>query len=142
MAPDIEIQSDSAIGDHRLPKGRYEYEDQNGTGIWFIGGNEYFYMRKADGLICIHQTNQCAAIPYLLDEKLDRDSLQADWSQQTLIYNGKVGNRITLGYREFEGNLARPAYSNIVDYDLTESRILGYQGARLEVLEATNTQIT
>lgn len=32
--------------------------------------------------------------------------------QQTLIYNGKVGNKINIGYREFSGDLARPAFAN------------------------------
>jgi hypothetical protein len=58
--------------------------------------------------------------------------------QQTLIYSGKVGNKIKIGYREFSNNQARPAFNNDVDYDLTESKIIGYKGARIEVLEATN----
>ncbi|BCL75767.1 hypothetical protein JHS3_15030 [Jeongeupia sp. HS-3] len=58
--------------------------------------------------------------------------------QQSLIYSGKVGNRIKFGYREFSGNTARPAFNNDVDYDLNESKIVGYKGARIEVIEATN----
>jgi hypothetical protein len=61
--------------------------------------------------------------------------------QQSLIYSGRVGKRINIGYREFSGNLARPAFSNDVEYDLTESNIIGYKGARIEVLEATNEYI-
>lgn len=61
--------------------------------------------------------------------------------QQSLIYSGKVGNRIKLGYREFSGNAARPAFNNDVDYDLAESAVIGYKGARIEVLEATNEHI-
>ncbi len=60
---------------------------------------------------------------------------------QSLIYSGKVGNKIKLGYREFSNNLARPAFSNDVEYDLTESTIVGYKGARIEVIEATNQYI-
>jgi len=58
--------------------------------------------------------------------------------QQTLIYSGKFGNKIRVGYREFSNNVARPAFSNDVEYDLSESRIIGYKGARIEVLDATN----
>ena len=61
--------------------------------------------------------------------------------QQSIIYSGKVGNRIKFGYREFSGNTARPAFNNDVDYDLNESRIVGYKGARIEVIEATNESI-
>jgi hypothetical protein len=61
--------------------------------------------------------------------------------QQTLLYNGKVGNRINIGYREFRGDLARPAFSNDVEYDLSESAIIAYKGASLEVIEANNRSI-
>ncbi len=67
--------------------------------------------------------------------------LTQDSFQQTLIYNGKVGNKINIGYREFSGNLARPAFNNNVEYDLSESPVIGYKGAQLEVLEATNQKI-
>lgn len=61
--------------------------------------------------------------------------------QQTLIYNGKVGNKINIGYREFSGDLARPAFTNSVEYDLNESKVIGYKGARLEVISADNQSI-
>lgn len=61
--------------------------------------------------------------------------------QQTLLYNGQVGNKINVGYREFSSNLARPAFNNDVEYDLAASKVIGYKGARLEVLKATNESI-
>ncbi|MEY4644746.1 MAG: hypothetical protein RLZZ596_1577 [Pseudomonadota bacterium] len=61
--------------------------------------------------------------------------------QQTLIYSGKIGNQIRIGYREFSNNFARPAFSNDVNYDLNESKIISYKGAALEIFEATNTYI-
>jgi hypothetical protein len=62
--------------------------------------------------------------------------------QQTLIYSGKFGPKIKIGYREFSANVARPAFSNDVEYDLSESTTVGYKGARLEIVEATNDHIT
>ena len=67
---------------------------------------------------------------------MDRDSFQ-----QTLIYSGKVGNRISLSYREFAGGIARGAFTNTAEYDLSESNTIGYQGAQIEVIEATNQLI-
>jgi hypothetical protein len=61
---------------------------------------------------------------------------------QTLIYSGKVGNKINIGYREFSANIARPAFNNSVEYDLSESNIIGYKGAQLEIIDATNQGIT
>ena len=136
----ITIVSDTKIGAHRLPRGSYDYYDANTTGTWFIGGDEYFYVRNADGLICIDKTKECAQIAHTVDKKLS--SLSPNAFQQTLLYNGKIGTRITLGYREFTNNLARPAFSNNVDYDLAESTVVGYKGVRLEVIKATNTEIT
>ena len=65
-----------------------------------------------------------------------------DAFQQTLIYSGKVGDKINIGYREFSSSVARPAFNNDVEYDLSESRVIGYKGAKLEVIEATNESIT
>ncbi len=62
--------------------------------------------------------------------------------QQTLIYNGKVGDKINIGYREYSDGLARPAFSNEVEYDLSESKTIRYKGAILDVIEANNQSIT
>lgn len=140
LIPKVMIVSDTKIGAHRLPRGSYDYYDANAIGTWFIGGDEYFYLRKGDGLICIDKTKECAQVAHTVDKKLS--SLSPNAFQQTLLYNGKIGTRITLGYREFTNNLARPAFSNNVDYDLAESTVVGYKGVRLEVIKATNTEIT
>ncbi len=62
--------------------------------------------------------------------------------QQTLIYSGKVGTKINVGYREFSSNMARPAFNNDVEYDLSQSNQIGYKGALLEVIDANNQNIT
>jgi len=61
--------------------------------------------------------------------------------QQTLIYSGRVGDKINIGYREFSSNLARPAFNNEVEYDLGEGSTIGYKGALIEVIEANNNSI-
>lgn len=61
---------------------------------------------------------------------------------QTLLYNGRVGNKINIGYREFNKTSARPAFSNDVEYDLNTSSTIGYKGAKLEVIDADNSSIT
>lgn len=75
--------------------------------------------------------------------EISKIGIAADNSfQQTLIYSGKIGNKINIGYREFSSNLARPAFNNDVEYDLSQSKQIGYKGALLEIIEATNTNIT
>jgi hypothetical protein len=61
--------------------------------------------------------------------------------QQTLIYSGRVGDKIKLSYREFSGNLARGAFSNEAEYDLSKSSEIAYKGARIKVLNADNQSI-
>lgn len=62
--------------------------------------------------------------------------------QQTLIYSGRVGEKINVGYREFSNNSARPAFNNDVEYDLSSSSTIGYKGALIEVINADNSSIT
>jgi hypothetical protein len=76
-----------------------------------------------------------------LFQRVKVPSLHRDSFQQTLLYSGKVGNKINIGYREFSNSLARPAFNNNVEYDLSESKTIAYKGAQLEVLEATNQHI-
>jgi hypothetical protein len=74
-------------------------------------------------------------------ERVKKPVLSANSFQQTLIYSGKVGNKINIGYREFSNNLARPAFNNDVEYDLNSSNFIGYKGAKIEIIDATNEMI-
>jgi hypothetical protein len=49
---------------------------------------------------------------------------------------------IKLSYREFTGDMARPAFTVDVSYDLGESDEIAYKQVRLKILEASNTSIT
>lgn len=101
-------------------------------------------VRKADNKICIVtvlNVSGCDDSNAVSFDKLKKPIISQDAFQRTLIYSGKVGNKINIGYREFSGNLARPAFSNNVEYDLSESKNIGYKGALLEIVEATNRAI-
>lgn len=71
-------------------------------------------------------------------ERTERNVLGANSFQQSLIYSGRVGSKLKIGYREFSNNVARPAFNNEVEYDMSQSNIIAYKGAKLEVLDATN----
>lgn len=74
----------------------------------------------------------------------------ADWVDvnrasvdQRFIYNGRVGSFIKFTYREFTGTgYSRDAFTQDVQYDLEQGRVIGFKGARLEVIEASNRSIT
>ncbi len=70
-----------------------------------------------------------------------RSGFSEDAFQQTLIYSGRIEDRVRISYREFYGDTARPAFSNDVDYDLSESNLISYKGARIEILSADNSSI-
>jgi hypothetical protein len=62
--------------------------------------------------------------------------------QQTLIYTGKEQDIIKMSYREFSGNIARPAFTVDVTYNLNESDIIAFRSARFKIISASNTSIT
>lgn len=66
----------------------------------------------------------------------------AEQFQQTLIYAGRAGDVIRFVYNESSNGMARPAFTVEVEYDLSQSNIVGFRGAELEILEATNRSIT
>jgi hypothetical protein len=142
LVPHLTIFQDEVIGVFTLRKGHYAFDSENSMHIEFERDNQDLFLIKADKKICIDKISkkQCASVKYSLAPRLANES--EDSFQQTLLYNGKIGTRITLGYREFVNDLARPAFSNEVTYDLSESTTLGYKGAIIEIVKATNTEIT
>jgi len=63
--------------------------------------------------------------------------------KQQLIYNGRLGDFVKFLYREVsEGAYLRQPFTQEIQYDLNEGQIIGFKGARLEIISATNRQIT
>lgn len=58
-----------------------------------------------------------------------------------LIYTGITKNTISILYREFSNDLIRPAFTQELKYDLSEGAVIGFKGARFQVIKATNTEI-
>lgn len=70
-------------------------------------------------------------------ERSGKDSFKKE-----LVYSGVSQNTISILYREFIDNLARPAFSQELKYDLAQGTAIGYKGARFEIIKATNTELT
>lgn len=100
-------------------------------------------VKKDSGVLCVVTAFNVAVCGSDIEgfQKVKRPIVSQDMIQRTLIYSGKVGNKINVSYREFSGSIARPAFSNNVEYDISESNEIGYKGALLEVIEATNRSI-
>jgi hypothetical protein len=148
----ITISTDQTIGDYVVRQGKYRLSGDNKEYMTYSGvsirnntkgvdkvGNLYLFHKDQGTKIACISRSICDSIEYGLDQQMTYTKANF---QQTLIYSGKVGEKITLGYREFSGDLARPAFNNDVVYDIAVSRIVGYKGARIEVISASNTEIT
>lgn len=61
--------------------------------------------------------------------------------RRELIYGGVAQGVVSVSYREFSDDFARPAFSQELRYDLKEGQEIGYRGARIEILRAGNTTI-
>ena len=70
-----------------------------------------------------------------------RPSLSPDKVQRVLVYGGKTGTKIKLGYREIWKNIIRPAGDVFVDVDLADSKVVEFKGTRIEVIEATDKSL-
>ncbi|MBD1559991.1 hypothetical protein HC752_24030 [Vibrio sp. S9_S30] len=74
--------------------------------------------------------------------KVSNKTVHSDSSfKQTLIYNGSVGNKINISYREFSSGMARDAFTNNVEYDMAKSNVINYKGAVIEVKDYDNSSI-
>lgn len=106
-------------------------------------GDPYQYiMIKNDGQFCgvsIFDLYSCTRKANFVEK--DVGDIGLENFQRTLIYSGRVGDTVRITYRESSNGVARPAFANDVEYDLSESRIIGYQGAELEIIDATNRSI-
>lgn len=147
----ITLSGEQVIGDFTVLPGAYIQTARNTEYTTFanvlmkkgvegrIQDEELFMFEKDKGtdVLCVSRRS-CAPVTF----KLEQHTIYSPTSmQQTLLYNGRIGERITLSYREFSNDIARSAFTNEVIYDLSESAIVGYKGARLEVIKATNTEI-
>jgi hypothetical protein len=152
-----DVKLGSVMG-YTLKRGYYLKEGENAKSEFYLPGSEAdagevvvgaladpFQVVRVDkktGALCgVSVFNMETCSKNARYEKRRYPVPSADSFQQTLIYSGKAGNKIKIGYRESSGDLARPAFNNDVEYDLSESTVMGYKGARIQVLEATNEYI-
>ena len=65
-----------------------------------------------------------------------------DGYKRELVYSGVSKGTVSLLYREFVNDMARPAFSEELHYDLSDGNEIGYKGGRFKILKANNTGIT
>ena len=58
-----------------------------------------------------------------------------------IIYSGIAGNTMRAVYREYVNDLARPAFTQELQYDLSQSKSFNYKSVSVDVLNATNSYV-
>lgn len=61
--------------------------------------------------------------------------------KQEFVYNGRSKDIVRLTYNEYADGLPQPVFSRDLSFSLAESRVVGFKGMKMEVLEATDTRI-
>ena len=115
----------------------------NRNGIVYVNKSDLSVESAAVYLVEARPTGKISAKlekPVFLKE-IEIVDVKANNFQQEFIYSGKAGNVVKFTYREFTNDMARPAFNQDVQYDLTESNEIGFKGARILVLNATNTKL-
>ncbi|MDA3500717.1 Uncharacterised protein [Acinetobacter junii] len=153
----LELQQQTKISLYTIPAGQFIKTGENEKGKYFtlvsttgamvqkafMADPAQALMTAPDGKLCVITVFNLKACQADKSFVIKKTNIASENSfQQTLIYSGKVGNKINIGYREFSSNMARPAFNNDVEYDLNESKQIGYKGALLEIIEANNQNIT
>ncbi|MDC0611159.1 hypothetical protein OAP63_10495 [Vibrio sp.] len=82
-----------------------------------------------------------AKVPYKLTQtqpKYDQDDFK-----YMALYQGKADNKIKISFREFVNDMARPAFTQDIEYELDQDgqTIIGFKGLRIMVHKATNLNI-
>lgn len=99
------------------------------------GGEQMLYVNDEMGLHIV-KLNTPIKVSKTLATLKDKEYFKKEF-----IYVGKVGNAIKFIYREFINNNVQPALTQELQYDLSQSKIIGFRGLRLEVINANNTNI-
>ena len=78
-------------------------------------------------------------VPYSLEYTYSKNSFKYD-----VLYQGHINNKINISYREFANNIARPAFTQNIEYEILENAdtIIGFKGLRIKILNTTNYDIT
>lgn len=89
----------------------------------------------------INTVRRWVGILYSSDGWKTENVASADYVRKELIYSGTTGDTVELGYREFRGGYAAPAFYQNVKYDISQSKLVTFQNFQIEVHSATNIEL-
>lgn len=141
---------------YTLAPGLYRKIGQNADGEFFVpwGGAEGGQIVKIpwaddpqalvirpDGQLCVVTALELAACGTKTGFERTRHQEAGRSGDQVLVYNGRSGDRITVAYRGPSGAADGSSSASTAQYDLSESHEIAYRGARIQVLEATSSNL-
>jgi hypothetical protein len=91
--------------------------------------------------MCDYLISNLSNSGYVAVRPAEYEDVSRPYTKQELIYNGRVGNNIKFLYREISGNTMRAPFTQEIQYDLLEGSIVGFKGARIEIISSTNSII-
>jgi hypothetical protein len=68
-------------------------------------------------------------------------SSNVEFFKQEFIYNGKNGDNVKFLYREYTNNQIRGGFTQNVEYDLKDSKIVGFRNLKFEIIQVDNVEI-
>ena len=128
------------------PKDKHDQYYQGNKGEYYYG----IAIRKSDGKAMVFLNSIIGALGGLKTKDIDDLSVEnatytddncKNCFKQEFVFNGKVDNNLKFIYREYTENMARPAFTQELQYDQKDSNVIGFKGMRLEVIKASNTSI-
>lgn len=116
--------------------------------FYYSDYNECLVDRKNNGIFT--HTMRYDGTMFKLTKPVKYTSIQtpAEYKEKSfkyiVLYQGKVDNKIKMSFREFTDNIARPAFTQDIDYELSKDGItmIGFKGLRIEIIKVTNMNIT
>lgn len=125
--------------------GLYEIANEGTADVHFCGKHvlrDPLNNGKVQSLCWKEEEFKSKGIPYT---RVEHISQRAQNLQRTLEYTGRVDNKLSFSYREYteskDGVFIRPAYTQDFIFDMNQGATIGVKGARLKVIEATNTSL-
>ena len=103
-------------------------------------------IKKASKIACAVQnlgtvlTNWCSDVAANYT-RTTGSAMSARSSNQSLIYLGTNAGIARFQYREFSGGYAKPTLETEAHYDLSESKVVTYKGATIQVIDASTQHI-
>jgi hypothetical protein len=150
----VRYRGDSEATEIRVPQGTHKAILSDSEGVFYSKDDRN--ARTVAGIYVPNNDSQKTEVFFLATNtgqpiNYDMPGVQfvrtttEEWAEDSfkreLVYAGISGSTLSIIYREFKDDIARPAFSQELKYDLSQGKEIGYKGARFEVLKATNTSI-